>query len=128
MLCALVPRPHDDECQVDHHVGRCHQGVDGVAVEDVALLIGGLRPPARGGSNGRRAIPTMPLTAGSRSSAVTAEIPISPVGPVTATVIPTWDDLPRRAAPETHGLDQKSPAGGIQLYVCRSPDWTDPKR
>ncbi|EUA90218.1 hypothetical protein I551_3255 [Mycobacterium ulcerans str. Harvey] len=41
------------------------------------------------GSNGRRAIPTIDATAGSRSSAVTAEMPISPVGPVTATATPT---------------------------------------
>src|SRR5690242_10584222 len=40
----------------------------------------------------------MVSTAGSRSSAVTAEMPISPVGPVTATVIPTSGVLPGGAA------------------------------
>ena len=54
-------------------------------------------------SNGRRAIPMIFSTAGSCSSAVTAEIPIAPVGPVTATVIPTrsfshdlWQPNPRK--------------------------------
>src|SRR5436190_11944079 len=45
--------------------------------------------PRLSGSNGRRAIPMMRSTAGSASSALTAAIPISPVGPVTATVSAT---------------------------------------
>jgi hypothetical protein len=50
------------------------------------------------GSNGRRPIPMILSTMGSRSSAVTAEMPISPVGPVTATVSPISDGVPSRSA------------------------------
>src|SRR2546426_968026 len=42
------------------------------------------------GSNGRRAIPTIRFTRRERSSADTRAIPRSPVGPVTATVSPSW--------------------------------------
>src|SRR6478672_4428950 len=51
--------------------------------------------PSRDGSNGRRAMPTIRSTAGLCSSVVTAEIPISPVGPVTATLIPTRSIFPQ---------------------------------
>src|SRR5205085_11118183 len=46
--------------------------------------------PRLEGSNGRRAIPTMRFTRRERSSADTRAIPRSPVGPVTATVSPSW--------------------------------------
>jgi hypothetical protein len=69
---------------MDHHVGIGNQRVDGVTVEDVALPVFGFSRVA--GSNGRRAMPMMRSTSGCWSSASTAEVPISPVGPVTATV------------------------------------------
>src|SRR3954468_10692412 len=45
-----------------------------------------LRQPREAGSNGRRAMPTMRATSLERSSASMNGLPISPVGPVTATV------------------------------------------
>src|SRR5437588_2347951 len=48
------------------------------------------RHPRLAGSNGRRAIPTIRFTRRERSSADTRAIPRSPVGPVTATVSPSW--------------------------------------
>src|SRR5919204_6260410 len=45
--------------------------------------------PTAAGSKGRRAIPTMRLTARERSRADTSAIPRSPVGPLTATVSPS---------------------------------------
>src|SRR5256714_7855799 len=48
------------------------------------------RRPWLAGSNGRRAMPTMRFTRRDRSSAVTSAMPRSPVGPVTATVRPSW--------------------------------------
>jgi hypothetical protein len=57
--------------------------------------------PCIGGSNGPRAIPRIFSTAGSRSSAVTAEMPISPVGPVTATVSPICAVFPFGARRQT---------------------------
>src|SRR4051812_19782541 len=47
-----------------------------------------LRQPRSSGSNGRRAMPKMRLTARERSNASTIPSPRSPVGPVTATVRP----------------------------------------
>ena len=85
---ALLARTHDDEREVDHDVGVADQRVDSVAVEDVTLPVLGLGPALRRGSKGRRAIPTIRSTSGRRSSASIAEIPMSPVGPVTATVNP----------------------------------------
>ena len=67
-------------------VGIGNQCVDGDAVEDVALPILGFGPSMCDGSNGRRAIPMIRSISGRRSNASTAEIPISPVGPVMATV------------------------------------------
>ena len=47
-----------------------------------------LRQPCSPGSNGRRAMPTIRFTARERSRASTTDRPRSPVGPVTATVMP----------------------------------------
>src|SRR3954452_13414665 len=47
------------------------------------------RQPRSPGSNGRRAIPMMRSTSDASSRALSAAMPISPVGPVTATVRPT---------------------------------------
>ena len=81
---ALLARSHDDERQMDHHIGVGDQVVDRLPVQDVALPIGGLGPPERGRvEQGGAPIPTIRSTAGFCSSAVTAEMPISPVGPVT---------------------------------------------
>src|SRR3954453_1425292 len=46
--------------------------------------------PWLAGSNGRRAIPTIFFTRRERSSADTSAMPRSPVGPVTATVSPSF--------------------------------------
>jgi hypothetical protein len=53
------------------------------------------------GSNGRRAIPMICSTSEACSSASTAEIPMSPVGPVTATVSAIPGGVPRRRDLET---------------------------
>src|SRR3954452_6606512 len=58
--------------------------------------------PWLAGSNGRRAMPTMRLTRRERSSAETSAMPRSPVGPVTATVSPSFATgrlYPSAAAP-----------------------------
>ena len=83
-----------DEGQMDDHVGFGDQRVDGCPIQDVAVLLRRLRPAVRRRVR-RRAIPTIRPTAGSSSSAVTAEIPISPVGPVTATVSPIRLSFPK---------------------------------
>src|SRR3954454_14307096 len=56
-----------------------------------------LRQPREPGSNGLRAIPTMRATSPERSSASMNGLPISPVGPVTATVRPCLRVVVRRA-------------------------------
>src|SRR3954468_9730442 len=56
-----------------------------------------LRQPREAGSNGRRAMPTMRATSLERSSASMNGLPISPVGPVTATVRPCLRAVVRRA-------------------------------
>ncbi len=85
-LPALASSGHDDERQVDDDIGAGYQGIDRVAVENVALAVLDLPPALRGGSNGLRAMPRMRLTRSLRSRAATNGPPTSPVGPVTATV------------------------------------------
>ena len=83
-----------DEGQMDDHVGFGDQRVDGCPIQDVAVLVRRLRPALR-----RRVRPAGhpddPAHGGSSSSAVTAEIPISPGGPVTATVSPIRLSFPK---------------------------------
>ena len=85
---ALPRAAHDDERQVHDDVGVPHQVRDGLAVEHVAAPVGDLLPAPLRGSNARRAMPSTRPTSRERSSAATTAWPISPVGPVTATVRP----------------------------------------
>src|SRR4051812_18155068 len=59
--------------------------------------------PCCAGSNGRRAIPTMRPIPGERSSDRTTDLPMSPVGPVTATV--SRRGAPGREAPGPVALE-----------------------
>jgi hypothetical protein len=88
---------------MDHRVGLGDQRVHDVALHNVALKIFRPGPPARGGIECLRAIPMSRSTSGASSSASTAEMPISPIGPVTATVSPTrrWFPPGEPAQPNT---------------------------
>ena len=85
-LAALAAAGDDHEGEVDDDVGVLDQVVDRLAVEHVAAPVLGLLPTLPGRSKGRRAIPMTRSTSGERSSAEMNARPISPVGPVTATV------------------------------------------
>src|SRR4029079_19189381 len=56
--------------------------------------------PCAAGSNGLRAMPTTRSTSGCCSNALTADMPMSPVGPVTATVHPMSGWMPTVRAPK----------------------------
>ena len=77
-----------------------------------------LRRPAAAGSNGRRAIATIRSTSRQRSSARSSERPMSPVGPVTATVMRLGRPAPS-AAPRQLALGDPAEApdlGGVGAH------------
>ena len=99
-MALVAARAHDREGEVDDHVGAGDELVDRGAVEHVAAQVASScaspRPPGRA-----RAAPSRGSRSTSRlrSSARMNARPMSPVGPVTATVTPArWRPLyPARA-------------------------------
>ena len=87
-MAGLAAGLEDDEREVHDDVGALDQRVDRGAVEHVARRYSVRFQPCAAGSNGRRAMPTIRPTSRERSSARMKGRPISPVGPVTATVRP----------------------------------------
>ena len=73
---------------MDDDVGAVDERVDGRAVQHVALAVLGLAEPVGGRVERPARHPDDPLDVPLRSSARMNGLPISPVGPVTATVRP----------------------------------------
>ena len=61
---ALLTRAEHDEGEMDDDVGVGDQGIDGLAIEDVALLVGGLRPAVGIGVEGAPGHADDPLDGG----------------------------------------------------------------
>ena len=85
-LRPLVAVVDDDEGEVDDDVGALDQRLDRLGIADVARPVVAFSQPLATGSKGRRAMPITRSTSGARCSAAMNGFPISPVGPVTATV------------------------------------------
>ena len=88
-LPGLVVGAEDHERQVDDHVRAREERVERVAVEDVALPVLGALPAMLGGVERAPRHPDDALDLGLALEGATTDLPISPVGPVTATVRPT---------------------------------------
>jgi hypothetical protein len=99
---------------MDDDIGISDQGVDGFSIQNVALVVRRLRPPVRVRLEWPAGHPDDPVHGGVLFQGCHRWIPISPVGPVTATVSPI--DL---SSPRSDGVD-------LRLVIIGATDAISP--